>query len=221
MVLRRLFALELACLLLAAEGFLVAPPRAVHISTTTALWATTPTPTTASFIDTELRGAAMKLHTRQQAPKEGEAPATAKKMEPYVTTQTDYLRFLVDSKHVYEALEDIVNTRPELDVFRSTGLERVAALEKDIAFMMNEYSLDLPAVNSAGLNYADKLRSIESIPELVCHYYNFYFAHTAGGRMIGKQMSALLLEKRTLEFYKVRTLSYLLVLAKLWFKLYG
>jgi heme oxygenase len=37
----------------------------------------------------------------------------------------------------------------------------------------------------------------------MCHYYNFYFAHTAGGRMIGKQMSALLLDKKTLDFYKV------------------
>ena len=36
----------------------------------------------------------------------------------------------------------------------------------------------------------------------VCHFYNFYFAHTAGGRMIGKMMSDKLLGGRTLEFYQ-------------------
>jgi hypothetical protein len=25
-------------------------------------------------------------------------------------------------------------------------------------------------------------------PAFICHYYNFYFAHTAGGRMIGKKV---------------------------------
>ena len=162
-----------------------------------------PATSTESFIETELRGAAMRLHTREQAPKEGEAPAK-KPAEPYVPTHADYLRFLVDSKHVYEAMEDIVNGRDELAVYRNTGLERTKALEKDIEFMVEEYGLERPSVGKPGSNYAEMLRKIESIPEFVCHYYNFYFAHTAGGRMIGKQMSSLLLEKKTLEFYKVR-----------------
>jgi hypothetical protein len=156
---------------------------------------------TFSFIETELRGAAMRLHTRSQAPKEGEAPEEAR--EPYVTTRSDYLQFLVDSKHVYEALEEIVDNKPDLEIFRNTGLERTQALETDIAFLMKEYDLERPAVGPAGLEYASKLKSIRSIPEFMCHYYNFYFAHTAGGRMIGKQMSSLLLDKKTLEFYKV------------------
>jgi hypothetical protein len=160
------------------------------------------TATTGSFIDTELRGAAMKLHTRQQAPKEGEAEA--KPREPYTPTRDDYLAFLVDSKHVYEAMEEIVNSREELAPFRNTGLERTGPLEADILFMVEEYGLKRPIVGEPGESYARKLRSIETTPEFMCHFYNFYFAHTAGGRMIGKQMSALLLEKRTLEFYKVR-----------------
>lgn len=155
---------------------------------------------TGSFIETELRGAAMRLHTKEQAPKEGQAPA--EKREPYTPTHEDYLRFLVDSKHVYEALEEIVNTRPELAAFQNSGLERVHPLEADINFMIKEYSLKMPQVGQAGRDYADMLRKIESIPEFICHYYNFYFAHTAGGRMIGEKMSALLLNKRTLEFYK-------------------
>lgn len=158
---------------------------------------------TGTFIETELRGAAMKLHTRSQAPKEGKVED--KEMEPYVTTQADYLQFLVDSQHVYQAMEDVVNSVDELSVFRNTGLERVAPLEKDIDFMVQEYGLEKPAVAAPGLQYAKVIRELgkaESIPEFMCHYYNFYFAHTAGGRMIGKQMASLLLDKKTLEFYK-------------------
>eukprot|EP00523_Entomoneis_sp_CCMP467_P021277 CAMPEP_0168850564 /NCGR_PEP_ID=MMETSP0727-20121128/11945_1 /TAXON_ID=265536 /ORGANISM="Amphiprora sp., Strain CCMP467" /LENGTH=223 /DNA_ID=CAMNT_0008904497 /DNA_START=196 /DNA_END=864 /DNA_ORIENTATION=+ len=155
---------------------------------------------TASFIDTELRGAAMRLHTREQAPKEGEAPS--KKIEPYVPTPADYLQFLVDSQHVYQALEDIVDEKDDLSVFRNCGLERTTALETDIEWMAKEFDLTRPPVGKFGVDYATSLRAMESIPELVCHFYNFYFAHTAGGRMIGKQMSALLLDKKTLEFYK-------------------
>ena len=143
----------------------------------------------------------MRLHTREQSPKEGRVEITQPK-EPYVPTHADYLAFLVDSQHVYKAMEDIVNDREELAAFRNTGLERVAALEKDIEFMTTEYGLERPAVGTPGKNYAQALRNIESIPEFICHYYNHHFAHTAGGRMIGKQVSALLLNKKTLEFYK-------------------
>lgn len=161
--------------------------------------------TEGGFIETELRGQAMKLHTRSQAPKEGQAPE--KKMEQYVPSQEDYLKFLVDSQHIYKAFEDIVNGVDELAVFRNTGLERVTALETDIEFMVKEYNLRRPEVGTAGLTYANEMRRLGAqglIPEFLCHFYNYYFAHTAGGRMIGKQMSALLLDRKTLEFYKVR-----------------
>lgn len=162
-------------------------------------------PPATGFIDTELRGAAMKLHTRKQAPKEGQAEEQ-KAAAPHVTTVDDYLKFLVDSQHVYQALEDVVKDTPELACFRNTGLERTEPLEKDILFLTQEYELTRPGVGQKGLDYAEQIRGMGSdktkIPEFMCHYYNFYFAHTAGGRMIGKQMSALLLNKLTLEFYK-------------------
>ena len=158
-------------------------------------------PITESFIQTELRGAAMKLHTRQQAPKEGQAEGKTK--TPYTPTHSDYLSFLIDSYHVYEAMEEIVNTKPELADFRNTGLERTVGLAKDIEYMITEYQLTKPEVGTPGTSYATLLRQITSVPEFMCHYYNFHFAHTAGGRMIGKQMSVLLLNKKTLEFYTV------------------
>lgn len=150
----------------------------------------------------------MKLHTRKQAPKEGQKEEQQpSQREPYTPTRADYLAFLVDSQHVYQTMEDIVNEKEELASFRNTGLERVERLERDIEFLVQEYELRRPAVGQAGQDYATLLQEINSIPEFVCHFYNHYFAHTAGGRMIGKQMSAMLLEKKTLEFYKVRALS--------------
>lgn len=151
-------------------------------STTTSLQAA-PTATAGGFIETELRGAAMKLHTRKQAPKEGQAEEKKQAAkEPYVTTHADYLAFLVDSKHVYEALEEIVNEKEELAVFRNTGLERTEGLETDIQFMMKEYGLQRPEVADYGKSYADLMKEIAArggIPEFMCHYYNFVFAHTA------------------------------------------
>ena len=61
------------------------------------------------FIDGELRGAAMRLHTKAQAPREGQAPEPSQPKEKHVTTLDDYLHFLVDSKAVYEAFEEVVN----------------------------------------------------------------------------------------------------------------
>lgn len=229
-----------------AHSFVLAPyHRAITfvpaISSSSLLWTQAPSttsPSVESFIDGELRSAAMKLHTREQAPREGQAPS--KNLQPYVTTHADYLQFLVDSQHVFQAFEDVINERSDLAIFRNTGLERTKPLEQDIAFMCKEYNLPRPPVAQPGIKYANTIRETESVPEFVCHFYNFYFAHTAvshlestgrrhvcailpfvpkcltigfsfllllvsqGGRMIGKQMSALLLDNKTLEFYKVR-----------------
>ena len=40
------------------------------------------------------------------------------------------------------------------------------------------------------------------LPSFLNHFYNFYFAHTAGGRMIGAKLSELLLDGKTLKFYQ-------------------
>jgi len=173
-------------------------------STTSSSSSETETDTKLNFIDTELRKAAMKLHTKKQAPKEGEAPE--QKRAPYVTTLTDYLQFLVDSQHVYSTFEDIISSsnNPKLKQLENTGLERTERLETDIVFIANKYNLDRPSIGKWGIEYAQLLSStiVNNLPSFVCHYYNHYFAHTAGGRMIGKQMSALLLDKKELEFYK-------------------
>ena len=178
--------------------------------------------TSYSFIDSELRGAAMRLHTKEQAPQEGQAPSkeTTKKAPP---THADYLQYLIDSQYVYATFEELVEQLPELEAFRQTGLERTTALRHDVDWMMDVYfpssspqktqmslmpSTTLTvSVGAAGLQYADVLQQLRNnIPALVCHYYNFYFAHTAGGRMIGQAMKKQLFEDvpdPPMEFYKV------------------
>jgi len=156
-----------------------------------------------SFVQTEMRGAAMALHTRDQAPREGKQPAQ-KPVSTWQPGRAEYLQFLVDSRLVYSALEDIVDSTPEFASFRNSGLERSAALTKDIAWFI-EQGVAEPDVASPGQTYSEFLRQMVAdgkVEEFVCHFYNFYFAHTAGGRMIGKRMADLLLDGRTLEFYQ-------------------
>lgn len=147
----------------------------------------------------------MRLHTKSQAPAEGEAPEKKPARPDYVPTLEDYIQFLVDSKHVYEALEDIVNESEEMAVFQQTGLERTEALERDLAFLLPKSKMfqEIPSVGDCGREYAMYLRGLQqNTPKLLCHYYNYYFAHTAGGRMIGKKMADLLLDGHKLDFYK-------------------
>lgn len=44
----------------------------------------------------------------------------------------------------------------------------------------------------------------EDPPAFLCHFYNIYFAHSAGGRMIGKKVSETVLDGAELQFYKYR-----------------
>jgi hypothetical protein len=42
----------------------------------------------------------------------------------------------------------------------------------------------------------------EDPPAFLCHFYNIYFAHSAGGRMIGKKVSEMCLDGAQLNFYQ-------------------
>ncbi|RLM55132.1 heme oxygenase 1, chloroplastic-like [Panicum miliaceum] len=152
----------------------------------------------------EMRAVAMKLHTKDQAregEKEPQAPPVAK-WEPSVQ---GYLRFLVDSRLVFQTLEDIVDRAavPWYAEFRNTGLERSEALKKDLEWF-KEQGHTIPEPSDPGTTYASLLEELsEKDPQaFICHFYNVYFAHTAGGRMIGKKVSEKILNKKELEFYK-------------------
>ena len=114
----------------------VAPP-AVEAATQTvqghaALSKADPT----SFVQGEMRRVAMKLHTRDQAPKEGQKENKGKKFSEWTPSRAGYLQFLVDSRAVYTTFDEVVASREEYAALRQTGLERTAALDTDIKWMV-------------------------------------------------------------------------------------
>lgn len=155
----------------------------------------------------ELRLAAMKLHTRQQA-QEGEMEAKApeeQRVEEWEPTLDGYLKFLVDIKVVYDTLEQIIEkpSFPSYGEFRNTGLERSEKLAKDLKWF-EEKGYGIPKASSPGVAYAKYLEQLsEKDPQaFICHFYNIYFANTAGGRIIAKKVAEKILDSRELEFYK-------------------
>ena len=158
----------------------------------------------------EMRFVAMKLHTREQAPKEGEKKPEPKPeqqpMQKWEPTKEKYLKFLVESKAMYEAMEEIVasGASPQYAAFVNTGLERTSGLAKDIAWFEETHSMIAPAADGPGAEYASFLKELaaRSPPEFICHFYNVYFAHSAGGRMIGRKVSEMILDGKELAFYK-------------------
>ncbi|EOY31066.1 Plant heme oxygenase family protein isoform 3 [Theobroma cacao] len=155
----------------------------------------------------EMRFVAMKLHTREQA-KEGEKEVKEPEERPVVKWEPSvdgYLKFLVDSKLVYDTLEGIIEKAafPFYAEFRNTGLERSEKLSKDLQWF-KEQGYAIPEPSSPGVTYAEYLKELsEKDPQaFICHFYNIYFAHSAGGRMIGKKVAEKILDNKELEFYK-------------------
>ncbi|KAK6774535.1 hypothetical protein RDI58_029774 [Solanum bulbocastanum] len=152
----------------------------------------------------EMRFVAMKLHTKDQA-KEGEKEPVDQPLAKWEPTVEGYLKFLVDSKLVYDTLERIVEKAPfpEYAEFRNTGLERSEVLAKDLEWFRQQGHA-IPEPSTPGLTYARYLEELsEKDPQaFICHFYNTYFAHSAGGRMIGRKVAEKVLDKKELEFYK-------------------
>ncbi|KAL6223895.1 hypothetical protein ACLB2K_002752 [Fragaria x ananassa] len=173
----------------------------------------------------EMRFVAMKLHTRDQA-KEGEKVVKEpqeKAVAKWDSTVEGYLKFLVDSKLVYDTLEGIVDRAPfpSYAEFRDTGLERSEKLAKDLEWF-KEQGHAIPEPSTPGITYAEYLKELsEKDPQaFLCHFYNIYFAHSAvcgagsvsdlGAWVIcffvdvtlGKQVAEMILNKKDLEFYK-------------------
>lgn len=152
----------------------------------------------------EMRFVAMKLHTKDQA-KEGEKEPQGKPVAKWEPAIEGYLKFLVDSKFVYDTLEGIIAKAdfPEYAEFRNTGLERSESLAKDLEWF-KEQGHAIPEPSSPGVNYALYLEELsKKDPQaFICHFYNIYFAHSAGGRMIGKKVAEKILDGKELEFYK-------------------
>ncbi|XP_071697063.1 heme oxygenase 1, chloroplastic-like [Rutidosis leptorrhynchoides] len=158
---------------------------------------------TGGFVD-EMRSVAMKLHTKDQS-KEGEKETRGKPWPKWEPTIDGYLKFLVDSKLVYDTLDKILDQAdfPEYAEFRNTGLERALNLAKDLEWFKEQGHI-IPEPLSPGLDYSLYIEELsKNDPQaFICHFYNTYFAHTAGGRMIGRKVAAKILNGKELEFYK-------------------
>ncbi|PXF48928.1 Heme oxygenase 1, chloroplastic [Gracilariopsis chorda] len=141
----------------------------------------------------EMRFVAMRLHTKDQAPREGQQEASALPIDAWYPSKSHFMQFLVDSLAVYHYFETELVTPDSphriFSRFVNNGLERIPALQHDIAYL-NTLGVETPQPTVAATRYVQYLRDLlEDKPESVlCHWYNYYFAHSAGGRMIGRLM---------------------------------
>ncbi|KAF3652728.1 Heme oxygenase 1, chloroplastic [Capsicum annuum] len=79
--------------------------------------------------------------------------------------------------------------------FRNTGLERSEVLAKDLEWFRQQGHA-IPEPSTPDVSYARYLEELsEKDPRaFICHFYNTYFAHSSGGRMIGRKVSNVVFE---------------------------
>ncbi|KAF3323499.1 putative inactive heme oxygenase 2 [Carex littledalei] len=115
-----------------------------------------------------------------------------------------FLKYLVDSKLVFETVEQIINdwNDPAYIHFRKGRLERTESLMKDLEWFKKQ-GCTIPEPSPPGKRYSTYLKKLaeSSAPSFLCHYYNLYFAHATGGVGIGQKVKQKLLGDRELEFY--------------------
>lgn len=70
-------------------------------------------------------------------------------------------------------------------------------MDKDLEWF-KEQGYTIPEPSSPGLTYAVYLTDLsQNDPQaFICHFYNIYFAHSAGGRMIGKKVTICMYAKK-------------------------
>ncbi|XAR61857.1 Heme oxygenase (biliverdin-producing) [Bertholletia excelsa] len=116
-----------------------------------------------------------------------------------------FLKYLVDSKLVFDTIERIVDESNDVSYayFRRTGLERSEGLSKDLEWF-GQQDIVIPPPSNPGITYAKYLEELgdKSASLFLCHFYNIYFSHIAGGQVITKQVSEKLLKGRELQFYR-------------------
>ena len=128
----------------------------------------------------------MSLHTREQAPREGEKHGRDEEgtgaggaMDP---DGGGIFEFLVRSRRVRRhGRSSPRRERAEYGAFMNNGLERSEALRKDIAYVMERFDLPPREASGPGKEYAELLTALaKECAEFICHYYNVYFAHSRG-----------------------------------------
>jgi heme oxygenase (biliverdin-producing, ferredoxin) len=155
----------------------------------------------------EMRFVAMRLHTKDQAPREGTMEESALPIDAWLPSHADFMQFLADSLCVYTYFEQELTAGEHPNAmfgrFANTGLERVDAIKADMAYL-NGLGVPTAQPTAAATRYVEYMKNLEKErPESVlCHWYNYYFAHSAGGRMIGRMMQDKLFDGRKFAFYE-------------------
>ena len=88
--------------------------------------------------------------------------------------------------------------------FRNMGLERSEKLAKDLEWFKEQgYSIAEPS--EPGVTYAKILEELanKDPQAFICHFYNTYFAHSAGGRMIGRKVCSYIFRMNLLRVHSV------------------
>ena len=157
------------------------------------------------FCDKDLRGAAMKLHKRsKESSREDKVDTNVKGISG--CTLQNYRCFLETSLQVYQALEDVTSKDERYLSLMEGGHARVKGIKADLQHFDQIGVTAGPDTgpDEVGQEYAQFLTDLSrsSPPRFLCHYYNHYFAHTAGGMQIGNSLRSSILQGRQLEFYK-------------------
>lgn len=161
----------------------------------------------------EMRFVAMKLRNDNKTKKncsdgeeeEEEKAETTDGGDTWQPSMEGLVKYLVDSELVFNTLERIVDESNHVAYayFRKTGLERSASLLKDLEWF-SQQNIAIPQPSTPGISYAEYLDELaeKCAPSFLCHFYNVYFAHIAGGQLIARQSSEKLLDGKELAFCK-------------------
>ncbi|KAI3504826.1 hypothetical protein L1887_26558 [Cichorium endivia] len=113
-----------------------------------------------------------------------------------------FMSFLVENRHVFSTIERLVDESQDVSFayFRKTGLERTESFTKDIEWL-SQQNIQIPDPQSPSIKYAKYLEevAVKNPPFFLCHLYNIYFSHIAGGQVLLKKASEKILEGRELE----------------------
>ncbi|XP_004292823.1 PREDICTED: probable inactive heme oxygenase 2, chloroplastic [Fragaria vesca subsp. vesca] len=156
-------------------------------------------------IDSQSDGDNTQSESDDNAPDESDADASESdgEKETWQPSLQGFLRYLVDSKLVFDTVERIVDDSNDVAYayFRMTGLERSEAISRDLEWFGEQGNV-IPEPSNAGVSYAKYLKELSetSAPIFLCHFYNIYFSHISGGQVISRQVSERLLGGRELEF---------------------
>ncbi|EOY14543.1 Heme oxygenase 2, putative isoform 2 [Theobroma cacao] len=111
--------------------------------------------------------------------------------ETWKPSMEGFLKYLVDSKLVFNTIERIVDESDDVAYayFRKTGLERSPGLSKDLEWF-SQQDFVIPEPSNPGVTYVAYLKELaeKSAPHFLSHFYNIYFSHIAGGQVIARQV---------------------------------